>query len=133
VRLELEESRAFSVVEEAFAVNLAGVARDGEVNVLASGLRKVDAGKRTRRPIGLVIRHSAVMMLNQRKLDLVGIIGSADGPVAIVDFGGAILDHEYHYAGCEHQVCEGSAHSHINLLFRLSSSGCRRAFALDVD
>ncbi len=41
VRLEMEESRAFSVVEESFALDLARVARDCEVNVLTSSFREV--------------------------------------------------------------------------------------------
>ena len=117
VRLEVEQARALAVVEEAFAIDLARVARDGEVNVLASGLREVHALKRARRPVGLVARLSAVMVLDQRELDLAGIVGLADGPVAAVDFGGAILDYEHDHAGCENQVGQGATHSHINLLF----------------
>src|SRR5258708_20051246 len=54
VRLKVEESRTFAVIEESFALDLARVARDGEMNVLTSRLREVHALKRTRRPVGLM-------------------------------------------------------------------------------
>src|SRR5690348_1601846 len=97
----MEEARAFAVIEVAFAIDFAGVARDGEVHVLASGLREVDALERTSWPVGLVAGCTAVMVLDQREFDLAGLVGFADGPVASAGVGGAILDDEHHDAGCE--------------------------------
>ena len=41
----MEYARAFSVIEETFAIDFAGVARDDEVHVLAAGLGEVHALK----------------------------------------------------------------------------------------
>src|SRR5262249_177044 len=46
IRLEVKHARAFAVLQIPLAIDLPCVAADGEVNVLASGLREVDAGKR---------------------------------------------------------------------------------------
>ena len=81
IGLEVENASPFPVIEESFALNLARVARDGEVNVLTSSFRKVHALKRTRRPIRLVARSSAMMMFDQRELHLTRIVRLADRPV----------------------------------------------------
>src|SRR6185437_14055322 len=69
IRLEVEQSRAFTVFEKSFTVDLACIARDGEVNVLSACLREVNALKRACRPVGTVVRLPTVMMLDERELD----------------------------------------------------------------
>src|SRR5580698_3793189 len=116
VSLKVKDARTFTVVEKAFAVDLAGVATDGEVNVLAAGLREIDALKGTRGPVRFVVGLAAVMAFDERELNLAGRVGFADSPVAAANFGGTVLDNKKHYAGCEDEVGEGTASSHGVLL-----------------
>src|ERR1019366_3585506 len=51
VWLEVDNTSAFPIVQESFALDLARIARDGEVNVLTSSFREVHALERTRRPV----------------------------------------------------------------------------------
>src|SRR3989442_15986283 len=69
ISLKVKDSGALAVVEKPFAVELACVARDGEVHVLPARFGEVNSGECARRPRGLGIRVSTVMMLDQRELD----------------------------------------------------------------
>src|SRR5580700_8620984 len=101
IRLEVEYSSTFPVVEEPFAVNLACVAGDREMNILTSGSRKVHALKRTRRPVRFVTRRTAVMVFDQRKLDFAGIVRLAQGPIAALNIRRSILHRNQKNAGCD--------------------------------
>src|ERR1700742_1597025 len=80
---KVKKAGALAVVEKALALELSGIARDGEVDILASGLREVHTYKKARGPVGGVVRVAAVVMFDQRELHLSGFVGLADGPVAV--------------------------------------------------
>src|SRR5947209_10528627 len=103
IRLKVEQSRAFTVLEKALAIDLARIARNGEVNVLPSRPREVDTLKRTHWPVGAVVRLATVMMLDQRELDLIPKIRFADRPVAAANFRRAILDSREEHQATEYE------------------------------
>src|SRR5437763_9971028 len=123
IRLKVEQSRAFTVLEKALAHDLARIARDREVNVLPSRLREVDALKRTHGPVGAVVRLPAVMMLDQRELDLVRKIRFADGPVAAANFRSAILDSREKHQAIEYEESKSATHSHNSSPYYSRSDG----------
>src|SRR5580704_1934571 len=112
VGLEMEDARAFAVVKEAFAFDLAGIARDGEVNVLAAGLGDVDAGERACRPVGFVVRRSTVLMLNQRECNFARFVGLANRPVSATDVGRAVLYDREEQAEAEYEKSKRAMQSH---------------------
>src|SRR5579864_1042568 len=116
VRLEVEDARALAVNQKSLTINLAGIASDGKAHVLPARLREVHALKRARRPVGLMIRHSPALVLDQRELHFARLIRFADGPIAAARFAlhicGAILHYKKNYARRKNHVGKSSTHSH---------------------
>src|SRR5258708_4029450 len=102
IRLEMKNSRSLAVIQEAFAIDLAGVASKNKMHILPSALGKVHAREGTGVPVRLMARHSAVMMFDQRELTLARLVGLADRPIAAVYFRGPILHHAHQYAAGEY-------------------------------
>src|SRR5581483_34180 len=90
IGLKVEQARAFAVLEKSFAVDLAGIARNGEVDLLFSGLREIHSLKHTRRPVGAVVRLASMVTLDQREFNLAGNVRFADSPVAAAHLRGTI-------------------------------------------
>src|ERR1700733_5212134 len=63
IGLEMKEAGALTILEKAVALDGAGVACDGEPDVLTPRFRKVHASECAHRPLGLVARFSSMMML----------------------------------------------------------------------
>jgi hypothetical protein len=88
----MKDTRTFTVVEKAFAFDLARVARDGEMNILPACFRKINAYKIISRPIRGMVRRPAVTVLNQSELDFTGCIGFVDRPVSAPRFSSPVRE-----------------------------------------
>src|SRR5215472_4584058 len=112
----MKHARAFAILQVAFAIDLARVAADREVDVLSSRLREVHSWKRTHRPVRLMVRVPVMPMLHQRELDLPRLIGLADRPTpamhVVARIRRASLNDEQNRARRKHDVSKRSTHSH---------------------
>ena len=78
---EMEESRALAVLYVAFAVESARIARDGEMHVLASRLRKVQAGQLFYLPVRARMKVMPTARVHNRNFHFSRLIGTVNRPI----------------------------------------------------
>src|SRR5215469_4227394 len=112
----MENARALAVVEEALAIELSGVTRNREMNVLPAGLREVDTLKCRYQPISFVLRVVVLVRDDQAELDFARFVAAGDRPASglcIRGVSGADSDHD---ARDDAANAENFSQSHERLL-----------------
>src|SRR5215470_4521382 len=112
----MEDAGAFTVVEEAFAVEFASVACDGEFHVLLAGLREIDAAEIAHGPVGLMVRIVVTRVVDEPKFDFTWFVAMRDGPAARAGVGSASNQGEKKGAGDQDISDQSVAAIHFVLL-----------------